>query len=197
MITFLKGILVKLTPLQVVLDVQDIGYEVNTCLSTSEILPPIGQTVKLFTFVVYREDAQCLYGFAQPQERDFFRLLVEKASGIGPKIALSMMSKTTVATLTHAIANADIDLLSQCPGIGKKTAERLSLELRDKVISLGTSTPTFPSSQANTLSNQDAIAALVSLGYKTQEADKSIRKITAKCEASLTTEELVKMALAK
>jgi Holliday junction DNA helicase RuvA len=111
-----------------------VGYEVRMPVTTASRLPGIGKQARLFTMVVYREDEHALYGFSTKDEREFFRLLVEKVSGIGPKIALALMSKLSLPLLAGAIAGGDINLLAQTPGIGKKTAERIVVELRDKVL---------------------------------------------------------------
>lgn len=181
MIVFIRGKIIETTPLQVVIDVQGIGYAVNIPLTTTELLPSIGQEVFLHTLVIYREDSQALYGFKKREERDFFQLLIEKVSGIGPKTALGIMSRLSLPILKDAIAKSDITLLSQCPGIGKKTAERLTLELRDKTFPTNPIIPiTFPTKQDNNYSHsnvhEDAVAALVKLGINPAAADKSVRK---------------------
>lgn len=180
MIVSIKGKIAEVSPLQVVIDVQGIGYAVHIPLTTTELLPGIGHEVTLHTLVVYREDSQSIFGFKKREERDFFQLLIEKVSGIGPKTALAIMSRLSLPILKDAIARNDITLLSQCPGIGKKTAERLTLELRDKIFPSISSTPiTFPSvtelSQEPTI-HEDAVAALVKLGLNPASADKSVRK---------------------
>lgn len=201
MIVSIEGTLAEATPVQAVIEVQGLGYAVHIPLTTAERLPPQGQRVKLHTLAVYREDRADLYGFATRQERDFFRLLVEHVSGIGPKIALSILSKLSVESLQNAIAQGDVALLSKCPGIGKKTAERLVVELRDKVFpgglgsskscSAGTSfSDALPQSP-----RQDAMAALVSLGYKPQDADKAVRKVAEKLGEAATAEVLIRAAL--
>ncbi len=133
MITSVSGILATATPLTAVIETGGLGYEIHIPVTTAERLPSPGQPAKLHTLAVYREDSATLYGFATEEERDFFRLLVEKVTGVGPKMALSVMSKLSLATLKGAIAAGDVGLLSKCPGIGRKTAERLVIELRDKL----------------------------------------------------------------
>ncbi|GHB98961.1 Holliday junction branch migration protein RuvA [Cerasicoccus arenae] len=200
MIAYLQGKVADATPLTAIIDVNGIGYALTIPVTTAEKLPPVGQQTKIWTVAVYREDSASLYGFATIDERDFFRLLVEKVSGIGPKIAISILSKLSVAMLQQAIASGDVGLLAKCPGIGKKTAERLVVELKDKVGALGGSnianadnTGVSPSSVAP-LSIQDAVAALVALGYKLPDADKSVRK-AAQTRPDATTEELIRAAL--
>lgn len=206
MIVHLEGVLLEATPLSAVLDVQGVGYEVHVPVTTAERLPGVGQRAKLHTLAVYREDSQALYGFATREDRDFFRLLTEKVSGIGPKIALSIMSKLSVPMLRSAIATSDVALLSKCPGIGKKTAERLCIELRDHVGAfLSTTEPTLPSGGAGSAAAvptngtgsriQDAVMALVALGYKADVADKAVRKADQTLGPDATTETLIKAAL--
>ena len=167
MIVSIKGKISETSPLQVVIDVQGIGYAVNIPLTTTELLPSIGHEVFLHTLVVYREDSQAIYGFKKREERDFFQLLIEKVSGIGPKTALGIMSRLSFPILKDAIARSDIALLSQCPGIGKKTAERLALELVKKTLpSCVTSTIDFSTNSLNIETSnpsihEDAVAAIV------------------------------------
>jgi len=201
MIVSLEGILVECTPLRAVVEAQGIGYEVNIPLTAAEKLPSIGQKVKLHILAVYREDSQQLYGFATREDRDFFRLLVEKVSGIGPKTALNLLSRLSAETLKGAIAQANVELLSKCPGIGKKTAERLVIELRDKVFLGGA--PVVTSADASSVEGpttntfQDAVGALIALGYKAPDADKAVRRAQTILGPKATSEALVKKALAQ
>lgn len=198
MINFIQGKLIEASMLQVTIDVGGLGYEVSVPLTTAEKLPALGQIVKLFTSAIYREDSQALYGFSTRDERDFFKLLIEKVSGVGPKIALSIFSKLSLPVLQNAIAQGNVSLLAGCHGIGKKTAERLVIELKDKVSLVHTSTVIFPNETTSHLATStfsDAVAALITLGFKPADADKSIRKaITAFPEAA-STQELIKKAL--
>ncbi len=202
MITSVSGILVSATPLSAVIEVGGLGYEVHVPVTTAERLPQPGQRAKLHTFVVYREDAQTLYGFATEEERDFFRLLVEKVTGVGPKMALSVLSKLSLSTLKGAIAAGDVGLLAKCPGIGKKTAERLVMELRDKLspAELGSVPPSLsaagaplPAPAENKI--RDAVLALVALGYKAADADKAVRQAWVGLGPTASTEALIKKAL--
>jgi len=198
MITRLKGIVLESSPLQVVLDVSGVGYEVHIPVTTAEKVPPVGQACALFTQAVYREDSATLYGFATRDDRDFFCLLVEKVSGIGPKIAISMLSRMSPELLRSAIASADVALLAKCPGIGKKTAERLVIELKDKV---GLPTSGGASGGDPGLANkastfQDAVSSLMILGYKPADADKLIRQAASRIGPEASTEALIKAALA-
>lgn len=197
MITRLKGIVLESTPLSVVLEAGGVGYEVHIPVTTAEKIPSIGQECSIFTYAVYREDSATLYGFATRDDRDFFRLLVEKVSGIGPKIAIAMLSRMSPELLRGAIASSDVTLLSKCPGIGKKTAERLVIELKDKV---SVSTSGEASVNSTTSSNepsifQDAVSSLMTLGYKPADADKLVRKAANLLGADATTEALITKAL--
>lgn len=180
------------------LDVSGVGYDIHIPVTTAEKIPSHGEECSLFIHSVYREDSAALYGFATREDREFFRLLVEKVSGIGPKIAISMLSRMSPELLRSAIASSDVALLSKCPGIGKKTAERLVIELKDKV---GLPTTTGESASSSTGGSrepstfQDAVSSLMILGYKPADADKLIRKATSKIGENATTEALIKAAL--
>lgn len=202
MIASIQGTLTESTPLRAVVELNGFGYEVNVPVTTAERLPAPGATVKLHTLVIYREDAQTLYGFATPEDRDFFRLMIENVTGVGPKMALSIMSRLSLASLQSAIRSGDIGLLAKCQGIGKKTAERLIVELRGKV---GTDTgspavatdaaPAAASDGAGAI-HRDAVAALVALGYKQADADQAVRRGALTLGPKATTESLIKKALA-
>ena len=202
MITSISGILVSATPLNAIIETGGFGYEVHIPVTTAERLPSPGQPAKLHTLAVYREDSQTLYGFATEEERDFFRLLVEKVTGVGPKMALSILSKLSLSSLKGAIIAGDVALLAKCPGIGKKTAERLVMELRDKLnpaelggvsnSSLGVAASTAAPTENKI---RDAVMALVALGYKAPDADKSVRRAWVAMGPSATTEALIKKAL--
>jgi Holliday junction DNA helicase RuvA len=201
MITSIQGTLAEAAPLVVVVEVNGLGYEVNVPVTTAERLPARGGTVKLHTWVVYREDAQTLYGFASAAERDFFRLLVEKVTGVGPKVALSIMSRLSLPMLQSAIAGGDVATLAKCPGIGRKTAERLIIELKGQfapAVEMPPSAGSPPGSspgQEITYHQRDAVMALIALGYKAAEADKSVRQAWIALGPDATTEELIKKAL--
>lgn len=202
MIVHIHGTLIEASPLAATIEVQGIGYEVLIPVTTAERLPQSGQSVKLHTHAVYREDSQALYGFTERAERDFFRLLTEKVSGIGPKIALSIMSKLSLPMLQSAIAQGDIATLSKCPGIGRKTAERLVVELRDKV-GLPVSKDSVPAGasivngeSAGAQSPQgEAVLAMIALGYKADLADRAVRKAAQSLGADASTEALIRAAL--
>ncbi|NBB79149.1 MAG: Holliday junction branch migration protein RuvA [Verrucomicrobia bacterium] len=198
MIARLKGPVLESTPLLVVLDCGGIGYEIHIPVTTAEQVPPIGGECSLFIHSVYREDSATLYGFATREDRDFFRLLVEKVSGIGPKIGIAILSRMSSELLRGAIARSDVALLSKCPGIGKKTAERLVIELKDKVGLPGggqTITPGESAPAGEPSAFQDAVASLMTLGYKPADADKLVRKAAANQNPDATVEELLRKAL--
>lgn len=203
MITSISGILVSATPLRAIIETGGFGYEVHIPVTTAERLPSPGQSTKLHTLAVYREDSQTLYGFSTEEERDFFRMLVEKVTGVGPKMALSVLSKLSLQTLKGAIAAGDVALLAKCPGIGKKTAERLVIELRDKLnpadlgtVSSSSSSPASASGPAPVENKiRDAVMALVALGYKAADADKSVRQAWVAVGPTASTEALIKKAL--
>jgi len=200
MIVSLEGLLVECTPLRAVVEAHGIGYELSIPLTTAERLPPPGQRVKLHTLAVYREDAQTLYGFFAREDRDFFRLLVEKVSGIGPKTALNLLSRLSADTLKSAIAQSNVAMLSKCPGIGKKTAERLVVELRDKVFGEGMAAPTAEAAAPAGAEGSvftDAVGALMALGYNAADADKAARRALSVLGTKATSEALVKKALAQ
>jgi Holliday junction DNA helicase RuvA len=199
MIVVLEGKLLACTVLRAVVSCGGVGYEVSIPVTTAERLGKPGSTVILHTHQVFREDSQTLYGFATPEERDFFALVVEKVSGIGPKTAMALFSRLSLPLLTQAVATADLALLASCPGIGKKTAERLILDLRDKVSVGGTAAaPALPSGTSPaTSAAADAVSALVALGTKAADADKLVRGALAKLGPSATADQLVKAALGR
>jgi Holliday junction DNA helicase RuvA len=181
MITFLRGKLVDALPTQVTVDVQGIGYEVLIPLSSYDKLPTPGQDVQLLTHLVVREDAHVLYGFMSAAERDMFRLLINTVSGIGPKIALNVLSGMNVVTLRGAVAGGDIKALSQISGVGRKTAERIVVELKDKIGAVGT-WEASSAQRALSASDQklnDAVLALMALGFKQAEAHEASRAAQA------------------
>ena len=204
MIVSIEGKLVSAGPLSAVIEVAGIGYEVNIPVTTAERLPQVGDQTKLHTQAVYREDAQTLYGFATIEERDFFRLMIEKVSGVGPKVALSIMSKLALPVLQAAIMNGDVGLLAKSPGIGKKTAERLVIELRDKLgavgkdaagAGLGGGMVDLPGGETPGGRQRDAVMALTALGFKVADADRSVREASRRLGPEATAEQLIKTAL--
>ncbi len=200
MIATLKGHIVESRLLQVVIEAGGVGYEVNIPIRTAEKLPPMGSETKLFIHPVYRDDSHTLYGFLNREDRDFFKLLVDKVSGVGPKMALMLFSRLSIRLLRGAIFHGDAKLLAQCRGIGKKTAERIIIELRDQVKSGIPSPTTTVSSDDGAIpgdSNlfQDAISALGVLGYKAVEADKAVNRAMDQLGPEANLENIIKKAL--
>jgi Holliday junction DNA helicase RuvA len=198
-ITFLHGKLVDVLPTQVVIDVRGMGYEVLIPLSSFDKLPSPGQEVTLLTHLAIREDAHVLYGFMTAAERDLFRLLINTVSGIGPKIALNVLSGMNVTAFRGAVANGDVKSLSQISGVGKKTAERIVVELKDKI---GQAGAWEAASAARALSPDeqkinDAVLALMALGFKQIEAHDTIRAVQEKLGPSASIEDMVRAALKK
>jgi len=179
MIGRLTGTIIEKQPPQIVLDVAGVGYEVDVPMSTFYELPALGAQAKLYTHQAIREDAHLLFGFATRLERDTFRELI-KVSGIGPKIALAILSGMNADELAQAIAGEDIARLSKVPGIGKKTAERLVLELRGKLGGLAAAGPLFGAVAKQEVSARDDILhALLALGYNEREAAAAIKTLPA------------------
>lgn len=199
MITFLHGKLVESLPTQVVVDVHGVGYEVLIPLSSFDKLPPPGQEVRLLTHLAVREDAHVLYGFMSGAERDLFRLFIHTVSGIGPKIALNILSGMNVAALRAAVARGDVKALSQISGVGRKTAERIVVELKDKLgdaagIEAGGAAPALSASDQR---QHDAELALMALGYKQGDAHDAVRAAQAVLGPQAGTDDLVRAALRK
>lgn len=199
MITFLHGKVVEALPTQVTVDVNGVGYEALIPLSSFGKLPQPGQPVKLLTQLVVREDAHTLYGFMTPEERDLFRLLVHTVSGIGPKTALNVLSGISVTAFRGAVANGDLKVLSQISGVGKKTAERIVVELKDKIGMAGAweAASAKHGLSADEQRINDAVLALVALGFKQIEAHDSVRAAQAVLGTQATVEELVRACLKK
>ena len=201
MIVSLRGKLIEAGVLRVVIESAGVGYEVNVPVTTAERLPKLGAEVFLLVHHVFREDGQALYGFAVAEEREFFKLLVEKVSGVGPKMALNILSRLSLPILRDAIIRGDVALLSQCPGIGKKTAERLVMELKDKVGLEAPGAVTMASVAAASAPAptpaSDAVAALIALGYKPADADKGVRTAIGKLGPGATADQLVRAALGR
>lgn len=176
MIGRLHGKLLEKKPPQILIDVSGVGYEVDVPMSTFCNLPEVGGELTLHTHFVVREDAELLYGFATLAERAVFRALI-KISGVGPKIALALLSGITVDQLKDAVDRGETGLLTKVPGIGKKTAERLVLELKGKLACTGAATAAVPTSGARA----DVAAALIALGYSEREAAAATKKLPEDC----------------
>ncbi|WP_144207348.1 Holliday junction branch migration protein RuvA [Shewanella donghaensis] len=201
MIGRLSGLVAEKQAPEIVLDVNGVGYELQVPMTSFYELPELNHTVMLYTHFVVREDAQLLYGFITKQERALFRLLI-KTNGVGPKLALTILSGMTAAEFVNCVERDDIVTLVKLPGVGKKTAERLVIEMRDKLKSLLEASvgserefalqSNYKPAAVENNSEADAIAALVSLGYKPAQASKAV--ITAYTDG-MTSEVLIKAAL--
>src|SRR5207244_225759 len=197
MITYLQGKLVEALPTQVTVEVNGVGYEVLIPLSSFDKLPSPGREVKLLTHLAVREDAHVLYGFMSPAERELFRLLINTVSGIGPKSALNILSGMNPTAFRGAVANGDLKALSQISGVGRKTAERIVVELRDKI---GAAGAWEASSAVRALSPEDqkandAVLALIALGFKQPDAHETVRKTQTMLGPQATVEDLVRASL--
>lgn len=200
MIGCLTGILLEKQPPEVLLDVRGVGYELLLPMTSFYNLPELNQEVKLFTHLVVREDAHLLFGFSHKQDRTLFRELI-KTNGVGPKLALAILSAMSVTEFAYAIEREELSKLVKIPGVGKKTAERLLVELKGKFKSisqgdffvesrhLSVAEKTSGSSDPKV---EDAIAALIALGYKANDAEKMVNKVFS---AELTSEQLIREAL--
>ena len=191
MIGRLRGTLVRKEPPALVVDVGGVGYELEAPMTTFYELPPVGETVSLFTHLVVREDAHLLYGFAREAQRRQFRALL-KISGVGPRVALAVLSGLTEEELARCIAKEDVARLTQVPGIGRKTAERLIVELRDKLPEPGAAPTAATPSVVERDPVGEAVSALIALGYKAQEASRAVRGVSSH---GLSTEEIIRQAL--
>lgn len=190
MIGCLRGRLIRKQPPALVLDVGGVGYELEAPMSTFYRLPELGSEVVLHTHLVVRDDAHLLYGFATEDERRLFRDLL-RVTGIGPKIGLALLSGMDVATFLLVVEAQDTDALVRIPGIGRKTAERLLIEMRDRIRALGQTTPTSGPSPAGS-AQAEAYAALVALGYRPGEVTRLLKSVA---EEGTGTEDLIRRAL--
>lgn len=194
MISFLKGTLVEAWPNRIVLDVGGVGYDVFVSFNTFNSLPALGQQIKLLTHLQVREDEHLLFGFYTVEERDLFKMLVHHVSGVGPKVALAMLGGCSLDDLRKAVVQGDIKFLSQLKGVGKKTAERIVMELRDKVgVSEAWAAAASPALSPTQHTQNDALLALIALGYKQADAARVLKAIPV----AGTVEELVREALKK
>jgi Holliday junction DNA helicase RuvA len=187
MIGRITGTLIEKHPPQIVVDVAGVGYELDVPMSTLYHLPALGERVALHTHMVVREDAQLLYGFGSESERASFRQLI-KITGVGPKMALAVLSGLSAADLAQAVVMQDVTLLTKIPGVGKKTAERLLLELKGKIADA------LPSSHAQpqvASVNSDVLNALLALGYNEREASAAVRQMAA----DVSVEDGIRLAL--
>jgi Holliday junction DNA helicase RuvA len=191
MISFLRGKLASKTPPTLLLDVQGVGYELEAPMTTFYNLPAVGTDITLHTHLVIREDAHLLFGFAEEADRALFRILI-KVNGVGPKLALTLLSGLSAAQFAQCIEHSDSAALVKLPGVGKKTAERLLIELRDR---LPTGSENVSSTAPTTTigdAKQEAVSALCSLGYKPLDAGKMVQQIY---QDGKSCEDLIRLAL--
>lgn len=194
MIGFLRGRLAQKHPPALLVDVNGVGYELEAPMSTFYALPAVGEPVMLHTHLVVREDAQLLYGFATEAERRLFRDLL-RVSGVGPKIGLALLSGISVEAFMLCVESGDVGSLTRIPGVGRKTAERLVVEMRDRIKALGDGLPPGfapAAGEAGGGAQAEAFAALVALGYRPVEVTKLLKGVAAE---GLSTEELIRQAL--
>lgn len=194
MLAYLIGTLSEKSPVEIVLDVGGVGYALNITTSTHEQLPALGEKVKLFTYLHLREDAVSLYGFATDEERQVYKLLLS-VSGVGPKMAQSILSGMNASELREAIIANNVRALTNLSGVGKKTAERIVVDLRDKITKLDLkSSIVLPVQSDAQQARSDAYSALLALGYSKSIAEKALRAaITQSPNAKV--DELIKLAL--
>ena len=193
MIGRLRGLLVHKSPPTLVVEVGGVGYELEAPMSTFYELPPVGQTTTLYTHLVVRDDAHLLYGFSRESQRRLFRALL-KVNGVGPRVALAVLSGLSDHEFLRCVATEDIARLTRVPGIGRKTAERLIVELRDKLSDAAKAgeRPGAPLPEAPADPVSEAIGALIALGYKPQEASRAVHGIAGE---GLACEEIIRQAL--
>lgn len=197
MIGQLKGIILEKQPPQLLLDVHGVGYEIEAPMSTFYKLPDVGGEITLLTHFVVREDAHHLFGFYSKEERSLFRTLL-KVNGVGPRLGLTILSSIDPDEFARSVLQNDVASLVKVPGVGKKTAERLVIEMRDKLSAWQSAHKEQPSkmmSHENSLRNrliQDAISALIALGYKPQEASRAVSKVD---DGLKSCEEIIRFAL--
>ncbi|MBN2449135.1 MAG: Holliday junction branch migration protein RuvA, partial [Lentisphaeria bacterium] len=195
MISRLTGTLVHLDPTEIVLDVHGVGYAVTIPLSSFDRMPPQGATVTLYTHLAVREDAFVLYGFVTQEERALFRMLMGVVTGIGPRIALNVLSAMPVRTFCEAVAAADLKALSRINGIGKRSAERMVVELRDRIAEIAPEAAFAKPGAAESWSReaQDAVAALETLGFRSDAARQTVKRLCAEAGAAPpSTESLIR-----
>jgi Holliday junction DNA helicase RuvA len=193
MISQLSGILIEKSSTHAVIDCGGVGYSAFISVKTSEKLPEKGQKAVLLTHLIPREDALNLFGFSDQREREAFRLLIS-VSGIGPKIALGILSSVSIDELATNIIGGNLPALQKLPGIGKKSAERLNLELRDKMLALAGEEADTGDGEVNMI-KQEAVAALTTLGYPASVAKKSVDRAGKELPDGAGAEELIKNAL--
>ncbi len=194
MISFLKGQIVQKFPTKIIMDVNGVGYEVNISLNTYEQLPRDRETIQILTYLHVREDSMQLFGFVSADERDLFLKLIG-VSGVGPRLAQGMLSGTTPQDFKTAILTNDLGRLTAIPGVGRKTAQRLVLDLKDKFQSDKLQEMAQPTLEEKM--SEEAVLALVSLGYRQGIAQKAVQEVLRRESDLGTLEELVKFSLAQ
>lgn len=190
MIGFLSGKIISKKPTQILLDVQGVGYVINISLNTFELLPDEGEQTRLYTYLSVREDSLTLFGFSAQPEKQMFELLIT-INGIGPKLAQSILSGIQIDELRYALRSGNVTRLVAIPGVGKKTAERMVLDLRDKVDSISDEKDI---AGASFKVKDDAVAALTTLGFSQKTVEKIIRDVLAS-QPDISLEDLIKEAL--
>ncbi len=193
MIAHLTGQLIQKSPISVVVDVQGVGYEVFVPLTAYYQLPETGKSVSLYIHTHLREDSLKLFGFVKEADKQMFELLI-RISKVGPKLALAILSGMTAQDLTQAVFDHDISTLSTIPGVGRKTAERLALELKDKLSELNLEPAAASGVTPTNGLQEDAVSALVNLGYKKAQAEQALKKVW-RDEAKPSLEELIRDSL--
>jgi holliday junction DNA helicase RuvA len=193
MIGSLAGVLVSKSPPHLLLEVAGVGYELEAPMSTFYSLPAPGERTRLLTHLVVREDAHALYGFATLEERTLFRSLL-RISGVGPRIALAILSGMSGSAFAQAVRAQDTSALTRIPGVGRKTAERLIIEMRDRLEAPESATPVEMSARGAGAHEVEAYSALLALGYKPQEATRLLKGLEV-LDGTLSTEELIRRAL--
>ncbi|KMV30739.1 Holliday junction branch migration protein RuvA [Photobacterium swingsii] len=202
MIGRLRGTVLEKQPPEVLLEVSGgVGYEVQMPMSCFYELPEVGQEAVIFTHFVVREDAQLLYGFNKKSERELFREVI-KANGVGPKLGLAILSAMTASQFVLSVENEDVTTLVKIPGVGKKTAERLVIEMRDRLKGWGegdlftpaqdTAASQAVAAQSSARAEDEAVSALVALGYKPQQASKVVSQVA---QPDMTSEAIIRDAL--
>jgi Holliday junction DNA helicase RuvA len=196
MIGRLRGLLAWKQPPYLMIDAHGVGYELEASLTTFQTLPEVGAEVTLLTHLTVREDAHTLYGFANPAERSLFRHLI-RVTGIGPRLALLILSGMSVELFGRCVRESDTASLTRLPGVGKKTAERLIIEMRDRIGELGMYPAAVVPASERTVATEaspvdDAISALVALGYKLPDASRMVQSLDTE---GLTSEVIIRQAL--
>ena len=194
MISRLTGILAAKRAPQILIDCNGVGYEADVSMTTYYQLPEVGERISIWTHLLVKDDSHSLVGFTGEQERKLFRQLI-RINGVGPKMALTILSGIDDRQFARCIANNDVAMLTRLPGVGKKTAERLIIEMRDKIDALLGDMPTQPVSVTGHSIASEAIEALQALGYKPADAEKMINRAQQQGEAPGSASQLIKMAL--